>query len=319
MRTHTSTSPASLSFSRSWPRSRFSKPPFRSSPGPRRHRAVGRANLAMTRPDAAVRLRADFRRGRGGRRSAAGVSGADGRGGLARGRTVRPWHRRPRLCVRIPRALDHARFAGAVEIPSRASQRRLRRRDDELRTHPVEIAWRHLWLFVTVWILGVPAAAVVAFRVLSAVNGIFEHANIRVRPAVDAALSWVWVTPQMHKVHHSRDQAETDTNYGNLLALHDRLFGTFVPTERALSVKYGLDDVDPAENPIVRRAARDAVAVEERAGSCSRAGRLEVGPDRKLNAARRVRRCHAGGPRMRVRSSSRSAERCCSAVSSSSC
>jgi sterol desaturase/sphingolipid hydroxylase (fatty acid hydroxylase superfamily) len=106
----------------------------------------------------------------------------------------------------------------------------------------------------------------VAFRLLSALNGIFEHANIRVRPAVDTALSWVWVTPQMHKVHHSRDQAETDTNYGNLLALPDRLFGTFVPTKRPVR------DVRPGRcrsgrEPIVRRAARDAVAVEERAGS----------------------------------------------------
>ena len=117
------------------------------------------------------------------------------------------------------------------------------------RTHPVEIAWRHLWLFVTVWVLGAPASAVVAFRALSAVNGILEHANIRVWPAIDTALSWVWVTPHMHKVHHSRDQAETDTNYGNLLALPDRLFGTFVPTKRALSVQYGLDDVAPSENP----------------------------------------------------------------------
>jgi sterol desaturase/sphingolipid hydroxylase (fatty acid hydroxylase superfamily) len=117
------------------------------------------------------------------------------------------------------------------------------------RTHPVEIAWRHLWLFAAVWLLGIPAAAVLAFRSLSAVNGILEHANIRVPPVVDTALSWVWVTPQMHKVHHSRDRAETDTNYGNLLSLHDRLFGTFVPTERALSVRYGLEDVAPTESP----------------------------------------------------------------------
>ena len=115
------------------------------------------------------------------------------------------------------------------------------------RTHPVESAWRHLWLFVTVWALGVPAAAVAVFRTLSAVNAILEHANIRVRPALDAAVSRVWVTPNMHKIHHSRDQAETDSNYGNLFALHDRVFGTFVPTGRALSVKYGLDDVDPAD------------------------------------------------------------------------
>lgn len=115
------------------------------------------------------------------------------------------------------------------------------------RTHPVEVAWRHLWLFATAWALGVPAAAIVAFRVLSAVNGILEHANIRVRPAFDAAIAWVWVTPNMHKVHHSRVQAETESNYGNLLALHDRLLGTFVPTQRALSVTYGLDEVGPAE------------------------------------------------------------------------
>jgi sterol desaturase/sphingolipid hydroxylase (fatty acid hydroxylase superfamily) len=115
------------------------------------------------------------------------------------------------------------------------------------RTHPVENAWRHLWLFATVWALGIPAAAVVTFRALSSVNGILEHANVRVRPAFDAAVSRFWVTPNMHKVHHSRDPAETNSNYGNLFALHDRLFGTFVPTERAFAVQYGLENVEPAE------------------------------------------------------------------------
>lgn len=115
------------------------------------------------------------------------------------------------------------------------------------RTHPVETAWRHLWLFATVWVLGVPVGAVAAFRVLSAVNGVLEHANVRIRPALDAAVSRAWVTPNMHKVHHSRDQAETDSNYGNVFALHDRLLGTFTPTSRASSVRYGLDDVDAAE------------------------------------------------------------------------
>ena len=114
------------------------------------------------------------------------------------------------------------------------------------RTHPVEIAWRHLWLFATVWALGVPASALVTFRVLSAVNGIFEHANIRMVPALDTVLSGVWVTPNMHKVHHSRLQSETDSNYGNLFTVHDRVFRTFLPTERASCVQYGLDDVDPA-------------------------------------------------------------------------
>lgn len=115
------------------------------------------------------------------------------------------------------------------------------------RTHPVENMWRHVWLFSAMWALGIPAAAVVTFRVLSAVNGVLEHANIRVRPALDALVSLVWVTPNMHKVHHSRDEAETNSNYGNLFALHDRLFRTFAPTKRAFAVKYGLDDVEPRE------------------------------------------------------------------------
>jgi hypothetical protein len=156
----------------------------------------------------------------------------------------------------------------------------------------------------------------VTFRLLSAVNGIFEHANIRVRPAVEPALSWLWVTPQMHKVHHSRDQAETDTNYGNLLALPDRLFGTFVPTTRALSVEVRLGRCRSGREPVVRRAARDAVAVGERAGSCSAAGRLNVRTGPKASP-------QLGGvkrwPPLEIRAgdfgrSSRSAARCCSAV-----
>jgi sterol desaturase/sphingolipid hydroxylase (fatty acid hydroxylase superfamily) len=82
------------------------------------------------------------------------------------------------------------------------------------RTHPVENAWRHLWLVSTIWLLGVPASVLVVYRVMSVVNGVFEHANIRTHAGLDAMLSHVWVTPNMHKVHHSREQRETDTNYG---------------------------------------------------------------------------------------------------------
>jgi sterol desaturase/sphingolipid hydroxylase (fatty acid hydroxylase superfamily) len=48
----------------------------------------------------------------------------------------------------------------------------------------------------------------------------------------------------MHKVHHSRASEETDTNYSNIFSLFDRVFSTFTPTERGLTVKYGLDGLD---------------------------------------------------------------------------
>jgi sterol desaturase/sphingolipid hydroxylase (fatty acid hydroxylase superfamily) len=115
------------------------------------------------------------------------------------------------------------------------------------RTHPIEGAWRFLFLIVPVWILGVPVEGVVTYRLLSAINGILEHANIRLWAPIDRALSLVWVTPNMHKLHHSRLCAETNSNYGNIFSIHDRLLRTFTPTARALAMCYGLDDADPAQ------------------------------------------------------------------------
>ena len=56
----------------------------------------------------------------------------------------------------------------------------------------------------------------------------------------------------MHKVHHSRDRNETDSNYGNLFALYDRLFRTFTRTDRALRVTYGLTNIDPVRATSLR-------------------------------------------------------------------
>jgi sterol desaturase/sphingolipid hydroxylase (fatty acid hydroxylase superfamily) len=113
------------------------------------------------------------------------------------------------------------------------------------RTHPIETVWRFLFVIVPVWTIGIPALAVVIQRLVSAANGIFEHSNTRLWRPLDRALSLVWVTPNIHKIHHSREFAETNSNYGNVLTLYDRMLGTFTPSERAESVVYGLDDVDP--------------------------------------------------------------------------
>jgi sterol desaturase/sphingolipid hydroxylase (fatty acid hydroxylase superfamily) len=110
------------------------------------------------------------------------------------------------------------------------------------RTHPVESAWRFLFVATPAWALGVPAEGVMVYRVLSALNAIFEHANVRVHRRIDGLLSRAWVTPNTHKIHHSRDPRETDTNYGNILAIFDRILGTFTASERAFTVTYGLED-----------------------------------------------------------------------------
>ncbi len=112
------------------------------------------------------------------------------------------------------------------------------------RNHPLEGLWRFLFLIIPVWVLGLPAEAVALQRLLTVINGSLEHANIRLWPPLERVLSWIWVTPNMHKVHHSRVCVETDSNYGNLLSIYDRILHTFTPTHRALGVVYGLDDVD---------------------------------------------------------------------------
>ena len=110
------------------------------------------------------------------------------------------------------------------------------------RTHPVETVWRFLFAIVPIWLLGLPAEALLIQRMLQASNGIVEHANIRLWPPLDRALSLVWVTPNVHKMHHSRQVSETNSNYANLLTVYDRLLRTYTPAARAASVTYGLDD-----------------------------------------------------------------------------
>lgn len=112
------------------------------------------------------------------------------------------------------------------------------------RTHPVEMVWRFMFAVVPVWLLGIPAQAVAIQRLLQASNGIIEHGNIRLWAPLDRLLSLIWVTPNVHKIHHSRLVSETNSNYANILTIYDRLLGTYTPVERAGKVVYGLDN-DP--------------------------------------------------------------------------
>jgi sterol desaturase/sphingolipid hydroxylase (fatty acid hydroxylase superfamily) len=115
------------------------------------------------------------------------------------------------------------------------------------RTHPVETVWRFGFAIMAIWALGLPAQAVMIQRLLQATKGVLEHANVRLWPWLDRAVSVVWVTPNVHKIHHSREVAEANSNYANLLTVYDRVLGTYTPADRATAVVYGLDDVDPRQ------------------------------------------------------------------------
>ncbi|MDF1811945.1 MAG: sterol desaturase family protein [Verrucomicrobiales bacterium] len=76
----------------------------------------------------------------------------------------------------------------------------------------------------------------------------FHHANIAVPPWLDRVLRLVTVTPAMHKVHHSRLQVDTDSNYTSLFSWWDRIFGSFRLRPEMKEIHFGLDEFDAEEN-----------------------------------------------------------------------
>ena len=96
-----------------------------------------------------------------------------------------------------------------------------------VRFHPVEIGLSMLIKFAVVALLGAPAAAVLIFEVLLNATSMFSHSNVRLRERIDRVLRWMVVTPDMHRVHHSTERRETDSNFGFNLPWWDRLFGTY--------------------------------------------------------------------------------------------
>ncbi len=95
------------------------------------------------------------------------------------------------------------------------------------RFHPIEIILSMLIKFATIMVLGPPVAAVILFEVILNGMAMFNHGNIRLPASLDRWLRLVAVTPDMHRVHHSVEDDETNSNFGFNLSWWDRLFGTY--------------------------------------------------------------------------------------------
>lgn len=95
------------------------------------------------------------------------------------------------------------------------------------RFHPAEILLSLGIKAAVIAALGAPPGAVLAFEVLLNGTSMFNHANVRMPAWLDRILRWIVVTPDMHRVHHSIDRPETDSNFGFNLPWWDRLFGTY--------------------------------------------------------------------------------------------
>lgn len=101
------------------------------------------------------------------------------------------------------------------------------------RFHPIEIILSMLIKFATIAVLGPPVIAVLIFEVVLNATAMFNHGNVRIPRSVDRVLRWFVVTPDMHRVHHSVEDDETNSNFGFNLPWWDRLFGTYRDQPRA--------------------------------------------------------------------------------------
>lgn len=120
------------------------------------------------------------------------------------------------------------------------------------RHHPGESVARVAFTVLAVVVAGAPIWLVFFYQSLSVVLSQFNHANISLPAWLDRAISWIIVSPDMHKVHHHYVRPYTDSNYGNIFSLWDRAFGTFRTLERAQLV-YGIDThMAPEEHATVR-------------------------------------------------------------------
>ncbi len=108
------------------------------------------------------------------------------------------------------------------------------------RHHPIESVVRFSFTILGVFIVGTPIAIVFLYQSLSVIFTQLTHANIKMPRQVDKLISFVFVSPDMHKVHHHHVLPYTDSNYGNIFSIWDRLFGTYMELDRD-KIIYGVD------------------------------------------------------------------------------
>ena len=109
--------------------------------------------------------------------------------------------------------------------------------------HPGDYAFREIFALIMIDIFGIPLAYYLFYRMATVFFGYLTHANFSFPKKIDQILSYVFITPDMHKFHHHYQLPWTDTNFGNIFSFWDRIFGT-ITYDDPKKVQYGLDLLD---------------------------------------------------------------------------
>ena len=115
-----------------------------------------------------------------------------------------------------------------------------------LRFHPGELLLALPLRLVVVAVLGLPIVGVIVFEVIFAFANFFEHGNINLPLKVERTLGGLFVTPALHRRHHSRESRMLDTNYGTIFSFWDRLLGSYGDNQSDVRVDTGLPGIEGA-------------------------------------------------------------------------
>jgi len=108
------------------------------------------------------------------------------------------------------------------------------------RHHPGEMIIRFIFTTMAIFISGAGIGEVMLYQTLSSFFAMWAHVNIRIPYRLDKLLSYVFITPNVHRIHHHFKQPLSDKNMGNMISLWDRIFGTFAYSD-SKSIVYGID------------------------------------------------------------------------------
>ena len=111
-----------------------------------------------------------------------------------------------------------------------------------LRFHPLEMTYSTAMVLGAIIVLGAPPVAAFVWQLLSAALNFIEHANVRIPASLDRVLRLVFVTPDMHRIHHSSAPGESRSNFSNTFSWWDRLFGTYIdqPAAGHADMRFGV-------------------------------------------------------------------------------
>lgn len=111
------------------------------------------------------------------------------------------------------------------------------------RHHPGDYVIREVFSLLAIVLFGIPIAFYIFYRIVTIFCTYMTHANIRLPDTLDRIISYVFVSPNMHKFHHHYERPWTDSNFGNIFSIWDRLFGTLVYDDPD-KIRYGVDVLD---------------------------------------------------------------------------